>query len=139
MSLHSYGVATYLLNQFHNFCEWTVNYRYFTFTVMLVRLKGVSSRTITIITTFCIHTLMGACAIIIKTFINICNNNVIATISICMKKSPYNQYINTYIIVTRPTKTGHICRNCTHLENGTFCGHHSQSMNFICFLMDSST
>ena len=46
----------------------------FTFTVMLVSLKIVSNRAVTIITTFYIDTVMGTVAIIFKTFVNIYDN-----------------------------------------------------------------
>ena len=48
----------------------------FTFTVSLVRLKDISSKTLTIITTFCIDTEMGTVSIVIKTLISICNIKV---------------------------------------------------------------
>ena len=41
---------------------------------MLVRLKNVSSRTLTIITTFTTDTVMGTVSIVINTFVRICDN-----------------------------------------------------------------
>ena len=46
----------------------------FTFTNMLVRLKVVSNRALTIITTFYIDTVMGTVAITVETFVKICYN-----------------------------------------------------------------
>ena len=46
-----------------------------TFTITIVSLKEISSRTLTMITTFCVVTYMGTHPIVIKTLINICNEN----------------------------------------------------------------
>ena len=46
-----------------------------TFTATIVSLKEISSRTLTMITTFCVVTDMGTHSIVIKTLINICNEN----------------------------------------------------------------
>ena len=46
-----------------------------TFTTVIVSLKEISSRTLTMITTFCVVTDMGTHSIVIKTLINICNEN----------------------------------------------------------------
>ena len=45
----------------------------FTFTIMVVRLKNISNRTLTVITPYCIDTVMGTGSIISKTLVNICN------------------------------------------------------------------
>ena len=44
---------------------------------MVVRLKNISSRTFTVITSYCIATGMGTSTIAIKTFINVCNDEKI--------------------------------------------------------------
>ena len=44
-------------------------------TVMIVRLENIPNRTFTVITPYCINTVVGTSSVVSDTLINICNNN----------------------------------------------------------------
>lgn len=54
--------------------------RMFTFTNMVVRLESISKRALTMMTTFCVDTVMRTHAIVISTLIKICNNDNVIVI-----------------------------------------------------------